>query len=35
MLFFLAAAGGGLWLTFQILLTDHQTKKKTRSRPSR
>ena len=25
MLFFLAAAGGGLWLSFQILLTDHHT----------
>ena len=35
MLFFLAAAGGGLWLTFQIMLTDHQTKKKARPRPSR
>ncbi|HEY6554998.1 MAG TPA: AarF/UbiB family protein [Vicinamibacteria bacterium] len=35
MLFFLAAAGGGLWLTFQILLADHQTKKKARPRPSR
>jgi ubiquinone biosynthesis protein len=35
MLFFLAAAGVGLWLTFEIMLTDHQTKKKTRTRPSR
>jgi ubiquinone biosynthesis protein len=35
MLFFLAAAGGGLWLTFQILLADHQTKKKARPRPSK
>jgi len=35
MLFFLAAAGGGLWLTFEIMLTDHQTKKKARPRPSR
>ena len=35
MLFFLAAAGGGLWLTFQIMLTDNQTKKKARPRPSK
>ena len=35
MLFFLAAAGGGLWLMFQIMLTDQQTKKKARPRPSR
>lgn len=33
MLFFLAAAGGGLWLVFQILVTDSQTKKKARPRP--
>jgi ubiquinone biosynthesis protein len=31
-LFFLAAAGGGLWLTFQILLTDHHTSKTARSK---
>ena len=35
MLFFLAAAGGGLWLMFQIMLTDQRTKKKARPRPSR
>ena len=35
MLFFLAAAGGGLWLVFQILVTDSQTKKKARPRPSK
>jgi predicted unusual protein kinase regulating ubiquinone biosynthesis (AarF/ABC1/UbiB family) len=35
MLFFLAAAGGGLWLMFQILVTDSQTKKKARPRPSK
>jgi predicted unusual protein kinase regulating ubiquinone biosynthesis (AarF/ABC1/UbiB family) len=35
MLFFLAAAGGGLWLTLQIILADHQTKKKARPRPSK
>ena len=32
MLFFLAAAGGGTWLTFQILASDHQTKRKARPR---
>jgi ubiquinone biosynthesis protein len=31
-LFFLAAAGGGLWLTLQILLTDHHTSKTARSK---
>lgn len=35
MLFFLAAAGGGLWLVFQILVSDSQTKKKARPRPSK
>ncbi len=35
MLFFLAAAGGGTWLVFQILATDSQTKKKARPRPSK
>lgn len=35
MLFFLAAAGGGLWLVVQILVTDSQTKKKARPRPSK
>jgi len=35
MLFFLAAAGGGLWLTVQIMVTDNQTKRKARPRPSR
>jgi hypothetical protein len=27
--------GGGLWLVFQILVTDSQTKKKARPRPSK
>jgi ubiquinone biosynthesis protein len=31
-LFFLAAAGGGLWLTFQILLTDRHTNTTARSK---
>ena len=35
MLFFLAAAGGGAWLMFQIMLTDHKTKKKARPRPTK
>lgn len=35
MLFSLAAAGGGLWLVVQILVTDSQTKKKARPRPSK
>ena len=35
MLFFVAAAGGGLWLMFQILVTDSQTKRKARPRPSK
>jgi ABC-type polysaccharide/polyol phosphate export permease len=35
MLFFLAAAGGGMWLMFQIVVTDSQTKKKSRPRPSK
>ena len=34
-LFFLAAAGGGLWLTFQILLADHRTSKAARSKSLR
>jgi ubiquinone biosynthesis protein len=34
-LFFLAAAGGGLWLTFQILLADHRTSKLARSKSAR
>ncbi len=34
-LFFLAAAGGGLWLTFQILLADHHTSKVARSKSAR
>lgn len=34
-LFFLAAAGGGLWLTFQILLADHHTSKVARSKNAR
>lgn len=34
-LFFLAAAGGGLWLTFQILLADHHTSKVARSQRTR
>jgi ubiquinone biosynthesis protein len=35
MLFFLAAAGGGTWLMLQILVTDNQTKRKARPRPSK
>jgi len=35
MLFFLAAAGGGLWLMLQIMLTDQHTKKRARPRPSK
>ena len=34
-LFFLAAAGGGTWLVFQILVTDGQTRKKARPRRSK
>jgi ubiquinone biosynthesis protein len=34
-LFFLAAAGGGLWLTFQILLADHHTGKTARSKTAK
>jgi ubiquinone biosynthesis protein len=34
-LFFLAAAGGGLWLTFQILLADHRTSKAARSKTAK
>jgi predicted unusual protein kinase regulating ubiquinone biosynthesis (AarF/ABC1/UbiB family) len=34
-LFFLAAAGGGLWLTFQILLADHHTSTVARSKRAR
>jgi ubiquinone biosynthesis protein len=34
-LFFLAAAGGGLWLTFQILLADHRTRKEARTKTPR
>ena len=34
-LFFLAAAGGGLWLTFQILLADHYTSRMARSKRAR
>ena len=32
MLFFLAAAGGGVWLTFQILLADQHTRREARSK---
>ena len=32
MLFFLAAAGGGMWLMFQIVVTDSRTKRKARPR---
>jgi len=35
MLFFLTAAGAGLWLMFQIMLTDHRTKKKARPRATK
>ena len=35
MVFFLAAAGGGLWLVFEILVTDAQTRKKARPRPAK
>lgn len=35
MLFFLAAAGAGLWLTLQIMLTDSQTRKKARPRTAK
>lgn len=35
MLFFLAAAGGGMWLTFQILMADHRTSKLARSKSAR
>jgi len=31
-LFFLAAAGGGLWLLFDILLADRQTRRAARSK---
>ncbi|MET0554682.1 MAG: AarF/UbiB family protein [Vicinamibacteria bacterium] len=34
-LFFLAAAGGGLWLTLQILLADHRTSKAARTKVGR
>jgi ubiquinone biosynthesis protein len=34
-LFFLVAAGGGLWLTFQILLTDRHTSTNARSKTGR
>jgi predicted unusual protein kinase regulating ubiquinone biosynthesis (AarF/ABC1/UbiB family) len=34
-LFFLAAAGGGLWLTFQILLADHRTSQAARTKSVR
>jgi predicted unusual protein kinase regulating ubiquinone biosynthesis (AarF/ABC1/UbiB family) len=34
-LFFLGAAGGGLWLTFQILLADQQTSRMARSKSPR
>lgn len=35
MLFFLVAAGGGLWLTFQILLADQRTSKAARSKTAK
>jgi len=35
MLFFLTAAGAGLWLMFQIILTDQRTKKKARPRATK
>ncbi|MCM2258473.1 MAG: AarF/UbiB family protein [Vicinamibacteria bacterium] len=35
MLFFISAAGAGLWLTLQIMLTDSQTRKKARPRTTK
>jgi hypothetical protein len=35
MLLFIAAAGAGLWLTLQIMLTDSQTRKKARPRAAK